>query len=148
MIFGQKNAKISKTQHFQESLTKMTQRCFKILVIDEELDTLFLIKDFLNSHCNCQTEEAYDGQKALEMMLSNSNYDLIISDYRMPYIDGLQLLELFSTTTLKSKFILHTSYLDRELPPHDSRFLGVMDKHNYPVLSKLLFCKPTSLPTT
>jgi len=65
---------------------------YKILVVDDYPLVLRRVSEFLRNH-GYQVDEAANGDQALEK-ISRENYGLIISDIRMPGIDGLRLLEL------------------------------------------------------
>lgn len=63
----------------------------KILVIDDEKAIRRSIKEILEFEKHV-IDEAEDGQMALEMALKN-NYDIILSDIKMPKLDGVELLQ-------------------------------------------------------
>lgn len=63
----------------------------KILVIDDEKAIRRSIREILEFEKH-QVEEAEDGQMGLNMALKN-NYDIILSDIKMPKIDGTELLQ-------------------------------------------------------
>jgi len=59
----------------------------KILIIDDEMDILTLFKDTLES-IGHEVEIAIDGYMGLEKF-KNSNFDLVVMNYRMYGKDGL-----------------------------------------------------------
>jgi two-component system copper resistance phosphate regulon response regulator CusR len=61
----------------------------KILVIEDEVKTLNLIKEGLEAH-NAKVDIAYDGQLGLTLAERN-DYSLIITDIILPEINGLTL---------------------------------------------------------
>jgi DNA-binding NtrC family response regulator len=61
------------------------------LVVDDETAIVDAICEFLDLQ-NVTTDKANDGEEALKL-LSGNHYDAIISDIRMPGIDGPQLYE-------------------------------------------------------
>lgn len=63
----------------------------RILVVDDELMMLDLLERFLGDQ-GYEVISARDGKQALDIFRANS-CDLIITDMRMPRMDGLQLLK-------------------------------------------------------
>jgi hypothetical protein len=63
----------------------------KILLIDDEKSIRRSIKEILEFEKH-QVEEAEDGQMGLNMALKN-NYEVILSDIKMPKLDGIDLLD-------------------------------------------------------
>ncbi|MEA3560250.1 MAG: response regulator [Candidatus Omnitrophota bacterium] len=63
----------------------------KILIVDDELDILDLLKIILSGE-NYTIIEAANGEEALEKVYSFSP-DLIILDYKMPKLDGMEVCQ-------------------------------------------------------
>ena len=63
----------------------------KILLVDDETHILRVIGDFL-ADCGHQTVSAGDGAQALKLLETHSDIDLVVSDIRMPKMDGLAFL--------------------------------------------------------
>jgi len=59
----------------------------RILVIDDEVDVANAIAEMLKMMGGHHVDEAIDDKKAFEL-LENNQYDLVISDMRMPGVDG------------------------------------------------------------
>jgi len=65
-----------------------------ILIIDDSLDDLFLIKRYLHSHSGVlNILEASSGQEALDIIRSNPAIGYIFLDYMLPDMDGVDLLK-------------------------------------------------------
>jgi CheY-like chemotaxis protein len=61
----------------------------RILVVDDELSSLKFISHFLRKE-GYEVTEANDGAEAIEL-IDNSRFDLVLSDVRMPRVDGVAL---------------------------------------------------------
>lgn len=63
----------------------------RILVIDDERPIRSTLKEILEFE-NFKVDTAEDGKQGLEMILANK-YDLILSDIKMPKMDGMEVLD-------------------------------------------------------
>ncbi|MDO9001171.1 MAG: sigma-54 dependent transcriptional regulator [Bacteroidota bacterium] len=80
----------------------------KILVVDDEKAIRRSIKEILEFEKH-SIEEAEDGQMALDMALKN-NYDIILSDIKMPKIDGIELLQKLIENNINSSIIMMSGH--------------------------------------
>jgi len=80
----------------------------KILVIDDEKAIRRSIKEILEFEKHA-IEEAEDGQTALDMALKN-NYDIILSDIKMPKLDGIELLQKLIENKVSSSIIMMSGH--------------------------------------
>ena len=64
----------------------------RILHVDDEQNTLLIAARMMMFDPNLQVESTTSPMEALEK-IKNKQYDCIISDYRMPTINGIQLAE-------------------------------------------------------
>jgi two-component system chemotaxis response regulator CheY len=64
----------------------------RILVVDDMVSMRHVMMHMLRSLGHTDINEAADGLQALNL-LNKAPYDLVITDYHMPKIDGLQLLK-------------------------------------------------------
>src|SRR4051812_1149180 len=80
----------------------------KILVIDDEKAIRRSIKEILEFEKH-QVEEAEDGQMGLNMALKN-NYDVVLSDIKMPKIDGTELLQKLMDSNSNSSVIMMSGH--------------------------------------
>lgn len=75
-----------------EILRRMKKnRAVKILVVDDSRTSRFMIKRLLETY-QYLVLEAVDGVNALEIMAEHSDIKLIITDYHMPRMDGVELI--------------------------------------------------------
>jgi CheY-like chemotaxis protein len=65
----------------------------RVLVVDDEPKILFVVRHALaRLGEECQVETAADGRQALEMACK-APFDLVVTDIRMPEMDGIALTE-------------------------------------------------------
>lgn len=64
----------------------------KVLIVDDTSTSRMLIRDGLEQLGIRNIGFAADGEQALKMMMSSPSH-LVISDFNMPKLDGLQLLQ-------------------------------------------------------
>lgn len=88
----------------------MSNRMPHILVVDDEKEILeFLV--LLVKKENCRVSTVDNGRKALEVIDSDVP-DLILTDIRMPELDGLELLKRCGTACPDTPVVLITAYAD------------------------------------
>jgi DNA-binding NtrC family response regulator len=80
----------------------------KILIADDEQKMRRILQIIIGSK-NYDIDLAEDGNEAWKLFQSNA-YDLIISDLKMPGMDGLQLLDRISSGKSKVPVIVITAY--------------------------------------
>lgn len=96
----------------------------KILVVDDDKDLLDLITKILIS-ANYNVETSEDGLDAL-IKIAKNNYDLVISDYNMPNLDGLKLIKTINKKGLNTKIIMLTAS-DKEDTEENALLYGAVD---------------------
>lgn len=80
----------------------------KILIADDEKPIRDSLKLVLEEE-GYITDVAGDGEEALQKIQSD-NFDIVITDIKMPKLDGIQLLESTSKTAPETFFIIMTAY--------------------------------------
>jgi DNA-binding NtrC family response regulator len=65
----------------------------RILAVDDELDMLFLIKMIIEGYSEHQIVTTNNPLEVTEL-LNKERFDLIITDLKMPGLNGMELLEL------------------------------------------------------
>lgn len=89
----------------------------KILIVDDERDTDFLIKQRYRHALKSQQVFFYfarNGRQALDILEKNSAIDILITDLNMPIMNGIELLnQLDDRFSTMKKFAL-SAYSDDE----------------------------------
>lgn len=85
----------------------------KILAVDDEADILFFIQQLLENK-SYTVLTALSGQEALEI-LTNSAIDILVTDIRMPGMDGIELIYQATARTPDLQCIVMTGHGDTEI---------------------------------
>lgn len=94
---------------------------FKILIVDDEPDLLEVCVDAFDMEgFDCVGAE--NGQKALEMIIADSDIKVIVCDANMPVMGGLELLD--KITALDSKYFFFLATGDIEMSDEDIKGKG------------------------
>jgi DNA-binding NtrC family response regulator len=80
----------------------------KILVVDDEPLASANVSTFLHEN-GFEVAQASDGKQALAL-LAKDRFDLVISDLRMPRVNGLLLKDVIQYTSPKIPVLLMTGY--------------------------------------
>ncbi len=81
-----------------------------ILVVDDEEKVVFFLRESLEDlGQEFVVDAARSGEQALEK-IEAQRFDLVITDLRMPGIDGLELLEMVKERSPNTRLILMTAY--------------------------------------
>jgi DNA-binding NtrC family response regulator len=86
----------------------MTTAADRVLVVDDDdivRETLSVILQNRGFSCS----QAHDGEQALQM-LSENDYDVVITDLEMPRLNGIELIERAGQLYNRTSFILITAY--------------------------------------
>ncbi|AKB18489.1 MULTISPECIES: response regulator [unclassified Methanosarcina] len=79
----------------------------KVLIVDDDPSFLELSKTFLEVFHNIPSDTVDSAREALKM-LEKDSYDVIVSDYDMPVMNGLTLLKTIRDNKIDIPFILFT----------------------------------------
>ncbi|VVT32405.1 putative chemotaxis protein CheY [Rhizobium sp. EC-SD404] len=88
----------------------------KVLIVDDQVTSRLLLGEALQSLGFSQITVAGDGQQGLAIMQQQPHH-LVISDFNMPKMDGLGLLQAIRSNaqTKRAAFIMLTAQGDRAL---------------------------------
>lgn len=81
----------------------------RILAVDDELDMLFLIKMIIEGYSEHQIITTTNPLE-VTALLDREQFDLIITDLKMPGLDGMELLELAKKHDENALIIMVTAF--------------------------------------
>ena len=121
---------VKETQPLAMRPLSKTKRLGRVLVVDDETAIVDAICEFLDLQ-NIVTDKANDGGEALQL-LSKNRYDAIVSDIRMPGVDGPELYErsVAMDPSYKNRFLFMSGDLVRDSTQ------GFVSSLNCPCLAK------------
>lgn len=106
----------------------MGKKEHKFLLVDDEQDVLILVKEFLELY-DQQVDTATSAKEALEKF-SNGNYDIVVSDFEMPQMSGVDLAKTIKEKHGDVNFYLISGYAqilsDEEMNEYGIK--GILEK--------------------
>ena len=82
----------------------------RVLVVDDETKILFVVRHALSRLGeHCQVETARNGRQAIEIARATP-FDLVVTDLRMPELDGIALTEALRELDPNPQVIWMTAY--------------------------------------
>src|SRR5688572_18368498 len=103
----------------KEDTDHALQEIKKVLIVDDNINNRKILRRMLEIK-NIEVEEADSGLKALLVMMDQPEFDVIIMDYHMPIMDGIETIRKIkglepSTTHEQPFIILYSSSDDAQL---------------------------------
>jgi YesN/AraC family two-component response regulator len=118
------------------------------MVVDDERDILSIVKRGLESKNRFQVEIFIDAESALTSLKENSNeyYDLVLTDIRMPKINGFELYRRIKESNPSMKIVFITAFeINKEEFSKVIPSLDVVDFISKPVSMSTLISKLNSI---
>lgn len=82
--------------------------CAKVLIVDDEKVIRESLEMLLKDE-GYKAETAADGEEALQK-ISNDDYDVVLTDIKMPKVDGIELMQKAARISPETFFIIMTAY--------------------------------------
>ncbi|MCU7490493.1 MAG: sigma-54-dependent Fis family transcriptional regulator [Ignavibacteria bacterium] len=82
--------------------------CAKVLIVDDEKVIRESLEMLLRDE-GYKAETAADGEEALQK-ISNDDYDVVLTDIKMPKVDGIELMQKAARISPETFFIIMTAY--------------------------------------
>jgi len=86
----------------------------RILVIDDELDMLMLLRMIIEDKTDYEVETTNNPSEGLKLLAEN-HYDLVITDLKMPGMDGIELFDELKEIKPDIPVIIITAYGSLEI---------------------------------
>lgn len=97
----------------------------KILVIDDEVDMLMLLRMIIEDNTHYEVETTNSPTEGIKL-LKEEDFDLVITDLKMPGMDGMELFDEFRDIKPEIPVIIITAYGSPEIASEALR-KGVTD---------------------
>jgi len=124
------------TEDLVKVLTEKTNR-FKVLVVDDSDDQRMLLRMILQKE-GYEVLEAADGNEALELCEKHSDLRFIITDLRMPGMDGYELIRVLRQNQIHYMYIIVVTGIDEKKTVLEALSAGANDFLTKPVLPEEL----------
>lgn len=86
----------------------------RFLIVDDDADSTFLARrNLLTVFPQAAVEQVDSGQAALDA-LREREFTAVVTDYRMPWMDGLTLVRKIRETNLQMPIVMRTAMEDLE----------------------------------
>jgi len=89
---------------------------FDVLLVDEDENVLDIVQTFLEQEDDLAVTSESDPETALEMALGDG-YDVVVSDYKMPRLTGVELCTELRDRDRELPFLLFSAREPEEMQP-------------------------------
>ncbi|UBM58053.1 PAS domain S-box protein [Marinilongibacter aquaticus] len=108
-----------KTEYGMLQTKKAANKIKRVLIVDDNENNLTIIEDML-AHGHIESVKASSGIEALDILGMDQNFDMVITDFNMPYITGVEMAEhIRKSLKLDAEklpiMMLHSSIIDNEI---------------------------------
>jgi two-component system response regulator AtoC len=103
-----------------QPLVENSRKPGRILVVDDEVNLALTLKDGLNKLPNCEVAMATSGEQALQLF-AEQPFDLLITDHKMPGLDGLTLATRVRRLYPLTAIVMMTAYGNDDLRKRATR---------------------------
>jgi PAS domain S-box-containing protein len=131
-----------KTMHGEPEEMIQISNYKNMLIVDDNANNRLLLKDML-AHQRIKSDEAENGFIAINMLKEGKKYDMILMDFNMPEMDGIETIksirnDLKLSAAQQPIILLHSSAEDEHVN-ESCTTLGVAQRLVKPIKMKCLF---------
>lgn len=87
----------------------------RLLLVDDDADFISYMASLFRHAGVGSIESVYSGLEALEALAADGDYDLIVTDVRMPTPSGIQLVTMARTADYEVPFLVVTAFPDAKV---------------------------------
>ncbi len=130
--------KVSDEQRAENETLKQIQHA---LVVDDNYNNLSLVKEMLVTR-GIETDEANNGKEALQKINTDKKYDVLLIDYKMPLLNGVETIREIRKGNSVSKnipIVLLYSSADDATINAASEELHIQQRMSKPIIANRLF---------
>jgi CheY-like chemotaxis protein len=109
----------------------------KILYAEDDLLIREIVETLLIDELQARVDVASSGNEAIGLLLSSSDYDVIVSDLEMPGGNGLDLLQFKIVSGIKIPLFLFTNAFNPVIPFPSSEY-KLIEKNDFEKLKSLI----------
>jgi CheY-like chemotaxis protein len=81
-----------------------------VLLVDDNCDGL-LVRRSLLEEIGCTVEVAHNGEEGLQLFRASS-FDVVVTDYRMPRMNGVEMIALIRQTNPNARIVLLSGFVE------------------------------------
>jgi len=81
----------------------------RILIVDDEVYLLDLMKEILVNEGNFEVTTTTSGTEAIDLLESAGEFDVVITDIRMPEVNGMQIYDFLKRKKMESRIMIITA---------------------------------------
>jgi signal transduction histidine kinase/response regulator RpfG family c-di-GMP phosphodiesterase len=153
---------VFKTTHGEPVQWENNASIQNALIVDDNFNNRVILREMLALH-HISSDEATNGIEALSLLTGGKKYDVVLMDYHMPYMDGIEAIKKIRTLYTKTEdqpvILLHSSSDDNfintacdELFVHQKLIKPIKINQLYQALSRVANTygesKPEKTPVT
>jgi CheY-like chemotaxis protein len=118
----------------------------RILIVDDDPDICIMMRALFQSE-GWDTEEMMSGNEALERRDQLSTFDVLVLDYKMPGLTGIELARILREEGVASPMVMCSAYLSPEIE-EEAKVLGLptVGKADLPRLIEAIRAQADSTP--